>query len=161
MFLVNKVFVGTNPWFFKIKSDLLRCMGYKIGHNTRIVGPIICNGKLDVGDNCWIGANFVVRGNGSVHLGNSIDVGPDVAFLTGTHRVGNVTRRAGLGYNCEIYVGDGCWIGAKSTFVNHVFVGKSSVIAACACVCKDVPENVIVGGVPARIIKSLTDERID
>lgn len=157
MFLVNHVFVGTNRHFFPIKSKLLKHLGIKIGRNTSIVGPIYCTGFLEFGDNCWIGANFTVRGNGFVKFGNNIDVGPDVMFLTGTHYIGDASRRAGQGYNCDMLIGDGCWIGGKSTFVNNISVGRSSVIAACACVCEDVPANVLMGGVPARIIKSLDD----
>ena len=161
LFLVNKIFAGTEPRFFSTKAKLLRSIGYKIGQNTSIVAPIICTGKLEVGDNCWIGANFTVRGNGSVKLGNNIDVGPDVTFLTGTHHIGDSNRRAGLGYNCNMTIGDGCWIGGKSTFVNKIAIGKASIIAACACVCKNVPESVIVGGIPARIIKTLDNEKVD
>lgn len=161
LFLVNKIFRGTRTCFFPIKAKLLRCIGYRIGENTKIVGPIVSNGILEIGNNCWIGTNLIIRGNGSVILGNNIDVGPDVTFLTGTHRIGNESRRAGLGYNCSIIVGDGCWIGAKSTFVNNIVVGKSSVIAACACVCKDVSNGVVVGGVPAKILKVLKDEDTD
>lgn len=154
-FLVNHVFEGSNPRYFSIKARLLRSIGYKIGNNTSIVGPIICTGKLEVGDNCWIGANFTVRGNGTVILGDNIDVGPDVTFLTGTHLIGGSNHRAGLGYNCKITIGSGCWIGGKSTFLNQIKVGEATIIAAAACVCKDIPNNVIAGGVPSKTIKTL------
>ena len=158
IFFVNKIFVGTNPRFFSLKAKLLRSIGYKIGEKTSIVGPIICTGNLEIGDNCWIGTNFIVRGNGTVKLGNNIDVGPDVTFITGSHLIGNKFRRAGEGYNCRILVKDGCWIGSKSTFLNEIIVGEASVIASCACVCKDVRSNVLIGGVPARIIKELEND---
>ena len=161
LFLVNRVFEGTNPRYFSIKVKLLRSIGWQIGSNTSIVGPIICTGQLEIGDNCWVGTNFVVRGNGRVKLGNNIDVAPDVTCLTGTHEIGDSTRRAGRGYNCDITIGDGCWIGGNSTIVNNVSIGLTTVVAACACVCKDVPHNALVGGVPARIIKVLGDERTD
>lgn len=161
LFLVNRVFAGTNNRFFDAKRNLLRSIGYHIGSNTKIVGPIFCTGSLTIGRDCWIGTNLTVRGNGTVILGDRIDVGPDVTFLTGTHKIGNASRRAGFGYNCSIIVGDGCWIGAKSTFVNNIVVGKSSVIAACACVCKDISNGVVVGGVPAIILKVLKDEYTD
>lgn len=137
--LVNRVLVGTNPRFFKVKRKLLQSIGHTIGENTKIVGPITCTGKLHVGKDCWIGANFTIRGNGIVVLGDRVDVGPDVTFLTGTHEIGNMERRAGTGYNCKQSIGDGCWIGAKSVFVNNVSVGNASIVAASACVCKITP----------------------
>ena len=156
MFLVNKVFAGsTRPISFSVKRKLLRSIGYHIGDNTKIVGPIFCTGSLSIGSNCWIGRNFKVHGNGTVILGDRIDVGPEVTFVTGTHEVGGAERRAGRGYNCMQTIGDGCWIGCGSFFVNEINVGNSCVVAASACVCKNVPSNVLIGGVPAKIIRNL------
>lgn len=156
MWLVNSILAGTNSSLFKIKRKLLRSIGFIIGENTKIVGPIFCTGRLCIGKDCWIGANFTIRGNGTVVLGDRVDVGPDVTFLTGTHEIGNMERRAGTGYNCKQSIGDGCWIGGKSVFVNNVSVGNMTVVAASACVCKKFPPpNVLIGGCPAKIIKSL------
>lgn len=89
MFLVNTVFAGsTRPMAFRLKRALLRSIGYRIGENTKIVGPIFCTGTLMIGSDCWIGRNFKVHGNGTVILGDRLDVGPEVTFVTGTHEVG-------------------------------------------------------------------------
>lgn len=155
LFLVNRVFAGTNNSFFDVKRSLLRSIGYHIGSNTKIVGPIFCTGSLTIGRDCWIGTNLTVCGNGTVILGDRIDVGPYVTFVTGTHKIGTSERRAGEGYNCVQSIGDGCWIGAKSIFVNNISIGTSCVVAASACVCKTIPPNLLIGGIPAKIIKSL------
>ena len=155
LLLVNKIFVGTNPHFFKIKRWSLQSIGFVIGENTKIVGPVVCTGSLIIGRDCWIGANFTVRGNGTVILGDRIDVGPDVTFITGTHQTGTSEHRAGEGYNCTQTIGNGCWIGAKSIFVNNISIGAACIVAASACVCKTFPANLLIGGVPAKAIKSL------
>lgn len=155
IFSVNKIFNGTNPHYFNIKRTLLNSIGWKIGVGTKIVGPIYNTGTLIIGNNCWIGTNFTVHGNGTVMLGDNIDVGPDVTFLTGTHEIGTEIRRAGKGYNCTIKVGSVCWIGGRSTFVNNINIGEASVIAAGALVCKSFLNNELHGGVPARLIKEL------
>lgn len=154
-YLVNHTFAGTNPHYFSFKRKLLNAAGCKIGEGTKVVGPIFNTGRLDIGCNCWIGANFVVHGNGAVTLGDNIDVGPDVTFLTGTHQIGSSKRRAGEGYNCDITIGTGCWLGGKSTFVNSIQIGEGSVVAAGALVCKTITSNSLVGGVPAKVIKEL------
>lgn len=153
--LINKVLAGTRPCFFKTKRRLLNGIGYQIGDGTKIVGPIHCNGSLSIGKNCWIGTNLTVHGNGKVIIEDSCDLGPEVCFLTGTHQIGSADRRAGDGYNTTIKVSSGCWIGGKSTLVNGIIVGKSSVIAAGALVCKSVEDNTLVGGVPAKVIRAL------
>ena len=160
-FLVNHVLDGTNPMYFTYKRKLLISIGINVGRNTKIVGPIFCTGKLSIGESCWIGANFTVRGNGSVTIGNNVDIGPDVTFLTGSHEIGGKERRAGQGYNCNQKIGNGCWLGAKSVFVNNICVGDSIVVAAMALVCKDVSDNVLIGGVPAKIIKTLSSDETD
>lgn len=158
LFLVNKVFSGTNPHLFNLKRILLNSIGYNIGQGTKIVGPIYCTGKLTTGTQCWIGTNFVIRGNGTVILGNNIDVGPDVTILTGSHQIGTHQRRAGKGVNCTIKVGNGCWIGGRSVLLNSVTIGDGSVVAAGAVVVSDVPQDIIAGGVPAKLIRGLNNE---
>lgn len=155
LFLVNKIFNGTNRRFFGIKRILLRSLGYEIGTNTKIVGPIFCSGKLSIGSDCWIGTNFTVHGNGVVILGDRIDIGPEVTFITGTHEIGDFQRRAGQGYNCIQTIGNGCWIGAKASFVNNLNVGEACVVAAASCVCKTIPPSMLIGGIPAKIIRNL------
>ena len=147
--------MGPRPWTFKYKRILLKRIGYQIGEETKIVGPILNSGKLIIGSNCWIGANLKVHGNGEVHISDNCDIAPDVTFLTGGHLIGNKTRRAGEGENYNILVGKGVWIGAKCTIARSVTIGNSCVLATCTCVTKDIPANVLVGGVPARIIKDL------
>lgn len=81
LFLVNKIYKGTTK--FKRKRKLLNSIGYQIGEGSKIVGPIEVTGKLIVGENCWIGKNFKVNGNGTVTIGDNCDIAPEVTFQTG------------------------------------------------------------------------------
>lgn len=153
LFLVNRVFVGTKH--FAAKRRLLRASGIAVGENTRIVGPLHCTGHLTIGDGCWIGRNFHVEGNGEVTIGNHCDIAPDVSFYTGSHEIGTTEHRAGPGLNFCQTVGDGTWICARVSICNDVTIGHGCVIAAAACVVSDVPDDTLVGGVPAREIRKL------
>ncbi len=55
LFATNYIFAGIRPWTFPIKRYLLNWCGYKIGCNTKIVGPVYLTARLAVGENCWIG----------------------------------------------------------------------------------------------------------
>ena len=155
MALVNHVFVGTRPCFFEIKRKLLNSVGYSIGKDTKIVGPIECYGKLEIGEKCWIGKNLRINGNGSVTIGDNCDLGPEITFQTGGHKIGNPVRRAGDGETFQQIVGSGTWVGGRSTICNNTVIGKSCVVAGCACVIHDIPDNTLAGGVPAKVIRRL------
>ena len=153
MFRVNHIYAGTKAW--SRKRTLLRVAGWIIGDGTRIVGPVMCSGTVEIGRDCWIGRNFTIHGNGTVVIGDRCDVAPEITFFTGGHVFGTAERRAGAGENYTIRIGNGCWLGGRSSFARNISVGDGAVIAACACVTDDVQENTLVGGVPARPLRSL------
>lgn len=154
-YAVNHIFKGTR--FFSIKRRLLRSVGYEIGEHTKIVGPIFNTGTLRIGANCWIGCNLTVHGNGTVVIGDNCDLAPEVMFFTGGHQIGGPDRRAGTGESYEIQVGNGVWIGGRASILLNTRVGDGCVIAACACVTKDVPDHTLAAGVPAKIVKEFGD----
>lgn len=157
MFLVNRVMAGTRPCYFEPKRKILNAIGHSVGEGTKIVGPIETYSKLTIGKYCWIGKNLKINGNGSVVIGDRCDIAPEVTFQTGGHEIGSRERRAGDGLICNQSVGNGVWIGGRSTIIGDVTISDGSVVAGCACVVKDVPPNVLVGGVPAKIIRSLNE----
>lgn len=157
-YLVNKKYAGARPEFFEKKRKALNSIGCDIGEGTKIVGPILIQCKLKIGKNCWINRNFECQGNGEVEIGDNCDFGPDVIINTGGHKIGDSSRRAGEGIITKINVESGTWVGLRSTIINNTTIGKSCVIAAGSVVIKDVPDNVLVAGVPAQIKRELGDE---
>lgn len=156
LYRVNVMLSGTEERSFVKKRRLLnRLDNFEIGEGTKIVGPVECYGQLKVGKNCWIGKNLRINGNGFVTIGDNCDIGPEVTFQTGSHEIGDASRRAGKGMACYQSVGSGTWIGGRSTILNNTVIGEGCVIAGCACVTKDVQPNTLVGGVPARKLRDL------
>ena len=153
MFVLNNFLCGTK--YFSLKRFLLRLIGFKIGQNTKIVGPIESTAYFCIGENCWIGKNLTINGNGKVIIGNNVDIAPEVTILTGGHKIGSCERRAGVGETYQIVIEDSCWICARATIGRSIKIGKGVVVAACACVMSDIPKNTLVGGVPAKVIKYL------
>lgn len=155
MFVVNHLCDGA--YLFEVKRKLLNAIGYSLGEGTKVVGPIYCTAKLKTGSDCWLGRNFTIHGNGSVEIGDNCDIAPDVTLLTGRH--GNDSEEPGDGKrrNDSITVGEGCWIGAGATLSRNVTIGKGCMVLASACVMKNMPENTLIGGVPARIVRKLDE----
>ena len=90
LYLVNKVYAGTNPKKFEKKRRLLNAIGFQIDEGTKIVGPIECSATLKIGKNCWIGAGAIILPG--VTIGNGVIVGagaivtndvPDYAVVGG------------------------------------------------------------------------------
>ena len=152
---VNKTFAGTKKW--EQKRKVLNSIGHDLGKGTKVVAPIVLQGILHTGSDCYLNRGFSLYGLGEVFIGDNCDIAPDVTFLTGSHIIGDETRRAGDGTTKNITVGNGTWICARSTIVGGVKIGNGVVVAAGAVVTKDVPDNVLVGGVPAKIIRKFDE----
>jgi acetyltransferase-like isoleucine patch superfamily enzyme len=86
-----------------------------------------------------------------------VSSGHHVVLVTAEHEVGPAARRAGDKRPRPITIEDGCWIGARTTILPGVRIGASSVVAAGSLVAADVPPCKVVGGVPARVLKSLPE----
>ena len=93
--------------------------------------------------------------NETIEIGDNVHIGMDVCFVCSTHKIGSKNQRAGECIYGSIAVGKGSWIGARTTILPGVKIGEGCVIAAGSLVNKDVPNNSMVGGVPAKFIKQL------
>ena len=81
------------------------------------------------------------------------DFGKNITIATLNHGFSNETR--GTTYPSPVNIGENVWIGSSATILPGVTIGDNSIIAAGAVVTKDVPENTVVAGVPAKILKKL------
>lgn len=113
--------------------------------------PISVGARTHIGPRClFTGANGCL-----IEIGADCDIGPEVAFLTGTHQIGPSTRRAGSGLARPVRVGAGTWIGARSLILPGVNIGTGCIVAAGAVVTTDVPNNSLVAGVPGVVKRRL------
>lgn len=129
------------------RVELLK--GSALYRETEVMGPFRLGRR-----------SFVNRGGfvqGGVSIGTSVAIGPGVAIITDSHEVGQRHRRAGDRVHGPVVIEDGVWVGASVTIVGPVTVGAGSIIAAGAVVVRDVPPDVVVGGVPARVLRAIED----
>ena len=143
---------------FKMKSYILKLSGANVDLTTRLHSQIAIDNKyFEIGKNTWIGGGTRIIGHHTalVYIGDYCDIAPDCLFIVGSHELGNSKRRAGNGFAKPIRVGNGTWIGARSTILGGVRIGRGCVIAAGSTVVSDILENTMVGGCPAKFIKNL------
>ena len=127
------------------------------GARPRILPGFHCdNGNnIRVGDDFLANFNVTVLDRAPVTFGDSVLIAPGAVITTVNHALDPEKRRAGICTALPITVGSNVWIGANSTILPGVTVGDDAVIAAGAVVRSDVPPRTVVGGVPARVLKSL------
>lgn len=127
------------------------------GKNLSLQAPIY----FDYGKNIHVGNDFLsnygltILDIAPVNIGNNVMIGPNVDIYTVNHPMTPEGRRKYLAKAESVNIGNDVWIGGKSTICPGVTIGNNVVIAAGAVVTKDVPDNVLVGGVPAKVIKKL------
>ena len=141
--------------FFGLKAGLLRWAGAQIGNNVRINSSAVFsgNGKLTIGSDVWIGAGDVIcpTGGAEISIGSCCDLGPQVMIITGTHEIDpRGAHVGGRGCSKSVQIGDGCWLGARTTILPGVTLQKKTVVAAGAVVVKsEEKKGGLLAGVPA------------
>ena len=108
---------------------------------------------ISFGKNIFVNKEAIFVDLGGITIEDDVLIGPKVSLLTVNHIL-EPSKRRGL-MTGEIIIKKNAWIGAGSTVLAGVTIGENSVVAANSTVTKNVPDNVIVAGTPAKIIKKL------
>lgn len=165
----NKVYIGSGCTISEgCRINALSEQGIHLGNNFSLGANsfIECTGVIsqlglgiDIGDNVGIASNSFLGVRGYVKIGNNTIIGPFFSLHAENHkyealdtliRLQGTTRRG-------IIIGDNCWIGAKVTILDGVTIGNGCVIAAGAVVNRCFPDNSVIGGIPAKLIKYRED----
>jgi acetyltransferase-like isoleucine patch superfamily enzyme len=117
---------------------------------------------IRIGRDSLIGELNVLRGQGGITIGDRVYTAPLVQLLAVNHVYSDPDRpMVEQGITAEgIVIEDDVWIGAGAIITDNVHVGKGAVVAAGSVVTQDVPPHTVVGGVPARVLKTITQENM-
>lgn len=112
---------------------------------------------LKMGNNSAVGQFTEFGAAGGIEIGNDVIMGSYISFHSENHNFSDNTkliREQGV-TSKGIKIGNNVWIGAKATFLDGCSVGNNSVVAAGAVVNSVYPDNSIIGGVPAKVLKTI------
>jgi len=129
--------------------------GIPLDPSTMIQIPFYVNiGQFTrIGKNVYINHLCSMLDMGTITIGDDVLIGPKVNILSEEHPVSPAERKALMVR--PVVIKNGAWIGAGATILPGVTVGENSIVAAGAVVNKDVPDNTVVGGIPAKVIKDI------
>jgi acetyltransferase-like isoleucine patch superfamily enzyme len=128
----------------------------EIDPTFRLIPPVYSDQGVNirVGRNVIINQNCMLNDIGGITIGDEVLIGPRVSLITSGHPVDPASRRSHIVAE-PIAIERGVWLCAGATVLHGVTVGEDSVVAAGAVVTCDVPAGVLVGGVPARVLRSV------
>ena len=150
------------------RQAILRQLLGEVGEGTLMLGPIWfhygCHTK--VGNRVFANFNLTVQDDAEVTIGDDVNFGPGCSIVTPVHPMVASERNEMLDQNGEVkrlcyakpvHIGNSCWFGANVTVCPGVTIGYGCVIGAGAVVTRDIPPNSFAAGVPAKVIRTITE----
>lgn len=127
-------------------------------HETLTVQPpFICDYGFMIrgGENGFINYNCTILDTAPITFGKNILIGPNVQIYAPMHPIDYRERATGVEHGEPITIGDDCWIGGGAIICPGITIGNRCIIAAGAVVTKDIPDDSMAAGVPAKVIRKL------
>lgn len=138
-----------------IRALLGRITGAEIDASVDVFTPLYINyGKhIKIGKNVFINFDCTFLDLGGITIEDNVFIAPKVSLLSEGHPLKASNRHALI--TGSIHIKNNAWLGANATILPGVTVGENAVVAAGAVVSRDVPDNTVVGGIPAKILKTI------
>ena len=142
----------------QVRGLLSELFGRPVPPSLRVFPPFYADfgQNITVGQDVFINACCHFQDHGGVTIGDGCQIGHNVVFATLNHGLAPQDRKTT--YPAPIVLGRNVWVGSNATILQGVTIGDNAVIAAGAVVTRDVEADTVVGGAPARFIRSIKNE---
>lgn len=154
---LTRLFNQTLEAEFSTRIDLIKKLFGSTGQNVYLEPTFRCDYgyNIHVGENFFANFDCVFLDVCEIRIGQNCLIGPGVHIYTATHPLNAAERMTGAEYGIPVSIGDNVWIGGRAVINPGVKIGSGVVIASGAVVTKDVPDSVVVGGSPAKVIRAV------
>ena len=144
----------------QLRALFSRLIGQPVDESFAMFPPFYtdCGKNIHIGKHVFINMGCKFQDQGGIFIGDGALIGHNVVLATLNHAMSPHDR--GTMIPAPIHIGKNVWIGSNATILPGVTIGDGAIVAAGAVVTRDVPENTIVGGVPARIMRHLSKEEL-
>src|ERR1700733_9484650 len=142
----------------EVRALFSELIGKQVDDSFPLIPPFYTTGGPDLrpGRNVFVNQNCTFYDLGGLDIADDVLIGPNVSLITSGHPL-EPSRRRAFTVAKPIVIERNVWIAAGATIIGGVTVGENSVVAAGAVVTKSVPRNSLVGGSPARVIRSIAE----
>ena len=142
------------------QAELMKRILGKTGDTFTVLAPFWCDYgyNIEIGENFFANHNCVILDCAKVTFGDNVFIAPNCGFYTAGHPIDAERRNAGLEYAYPITVGDNVWFGGGVQVLPGVTIGSDVVIAAGSVVNRDIPDHVVAGGNPCRVVRPITEK---
>jgi acetyltransferase-like isoleucine patch superfamily enzyme len=139
----------------EVRALFSRLTGTAVDESFWLLPPFYSDfGKnIRVGKNVFVNHACEFMDRGGITIGDDVLIGPKVNLVTINHPLDPTMRRST--YCAPIVIRSGAWLGAGVSVMPGVTIGENAVVAANAVVTSNVPDNAVVGGIPAQVIKRI------
>ena len=139
------------------REEKIREIFGQAGKNIYVESHFKCDYgyNISVGDNCYANFDCVLLDVCPIEIGDNCFLAPGVHIYTATHPLDAAERTSGIESAKPVKIGDNVWIGGRAVINPGITIGNNVVVASGSVVVKDIPDNVLVGGCPAKIIKKI------
>ncbi len=141
------------------REQILKKLFHSVGKNVYFEPNMRCEFgyNISIGNHFYANFDCVMLDGGGIEIGDNVLFGPRVGIYTSNHAIDAQERIAGGCYSKKVKIGNAVWIGGGVQINQGVIIGDNTIIASGSVVTKSIPENVIAGGVPCKVIRKITE----
>lgn len=139
------------------RDEVIKELFQNIGEDFIIEQPLHCDYgyNIKIGKKFYANYNLTILDTGPITIGDHVFIGPNCNIFAATHPLDIERRNQDLEAALPVTIGNNVWLGGNVTILPGITIGDNVTVGAGSVVTKDIPNNVVVAGNPAKIIKKL------